>query len=137
MPLIEWDDSYKIGIDAIDSQHATLFAIADRLQHALLQKKGEEVIGDTFADLIEYVSSHFDDEERLMLAHNYPGYEAHYAEHNALRETLGRHLISACGDANGEKIAMNVMSFMQTWLVTHLLKSDMRYAEYVSEHNLQ
>lgn len=59
MPLLTWNDSFSVGVRAIDSQHSTLVAILNELYDAMMQGHAKEVTGPLLHKLIKYTREHF------------------------------------------------------------------------------
>ena len=87
---IEWRESFAIGVEAIDIQHKELIHRFDRLLNACQEGKGVEELKKLQLFLVEYVNTHFNDEEALQRNHRYPEYEAHRAEHLSFTERLNK-----------------------------------------------
>ena len=73
--------------------------------------------------------AHFANEERLMRLHSYPGFEAHKAEHERLSAQVKR----LQGEARNGKsvVTMEVMRFLQHWLVDHIVGVDKQYSAHL------
>lgn len=61
---IEWNDSYKVGLDILDSQHKELVERISVLLEAMRQGRGD--VATILGVLEGYAIEHFDTEERLM-----------------------------------------------------------------------
>ena len=96
--LLVWDSSCRVGVEEFDEAHQHLFAIGNNLIRAVLEGHALEVIRPVIDELIDYTEQHFRAEEALMRRADYPGYEAHRAEHRAaLQEPLHRRRSEALG----------------------------------------
>ena len=97
MPFAEWTDEFSVGIEEIDGEHKQLLALLNELNDAVEAGERREALGKVLDGLIHYVVFHFTHEEALFLRTNYPGYERHRRQHQALtitvkeiRRTFGR-----------------------------------------------
>ncbi|MEW6350334.1 MAG: hemerythrin family protein [Thermodesulfobacteriota bacterium] len=81
MTMYGWSTDLELGNELIDTQHKELFSRLEKLAQAVLADRGGSEIPGLVEFLATYVQTHLRDEERLMLTHNYPGYEKQKAAH--------------------------------------------------------
>jgi hemerythrin len=84
MALFTWNSSYSVGVATIDQQHQQLMTLINELNEAMLQGKGRQMVGDILGKLIRYTGTHFADEEKLLMDHDYPEYAEHKAKHTKM-----------------------------------------------------
>ncbi len=130
MALITWNNSLSVNIKKFDDQHMKLVQILNQLHEAMKVGKGREILGQILQSLADYTNTHFRDEELMMKQHNYPGYEEHKKEHNALmtqvRETIEMH-------HQGKNIlTQDIMTFLKNWLTGHILDRDKKYGPHLN-----
>jgi len=129
--MFEWKPSYSVNIGSIDAQHQTLFAIGRELYTAMNAGRGKSVLARILERLIQYTAVHFAHEERLMKLHNYPGYEKHKAEHEALTKQV---LQFQDDFRNGQAIvSVQLLNFLKDWLEKHINGSDKKYSAVLRE----
>ncbi len=130
MALFTWSDKYSVNINEIDNQHKKLVDMLNALHDAMKAGKGNEVLGKTLGELIQYVGVHFATEEKLMSTHGYPEYNAHKAEHIKLTQKAvdlqknfqqGEHVLT-----------MEVLGFLKDWLQNHILGTDKKYSPFLN-----
>ena len=85
MVLMEWDDRLSVGVASIDDQHKQLIKLVNTLYQALQNGQGNEVLCQTYADLVDYTLTHFSHEEAMMREAGYPGAVDHCRQHADLR----------------------------------------------------
>lgn len=127
MSNFTWLDEYKVGHDVIDQQHQYLFDLANQI---VAPYNDQQKTHQNILSLHHYVREHFREEESLMREFDYPGYEEQVKEHALLEKRL--HEISAGILRNNIK-PEDVMSFMRTWLLDHILGTDMLLGEFLRE----
>ena len=88
MTLIEWDDSFSVGVADIDHEHKGLIELINQLYSNVQQGASEEDIEDFFGEIYTHVSAHFALEEKIMRDNNYPEYQAHKQDHERLLEEI-------------------------------------------------
>jgi len=129
----EWKQEYSVSNDAVDKDHQAFFALA-RSFHT--EGITAERLNEVFMALEDYANGHFAREEALMKAINYPDFDAHAEQHRKFiawlshtRQTFHHH------DETPQQIGERVFEFLEKWLVNHILKSDMRYRDYIMFKN--
>ena len=114
---VEWQESYKIGDAAVDAMQQQLFA----LTNAFLASDDLTVLRSTIVSLCKQARVQFELEESLMRRVNFPGLEAHRAQHQMLLDRLiGRSMDVGKGYMNKPAIA----ALMQDWAVRHVPEED-------------
>lgn len=127
--MFEWNQNYSVGIQSIDAQHQTLFAIARELYTAMNAGKGKSVVGRLLDRLVQYTVMHFAHEERLMRESAYPGLEKHRAEHTGMTtKVLEFQREYRAGRVN---MSVQLLHFLRAWLTRHIAESDSAYAPHV------
>lgn len=122
MELIRLEDSLKLHIPEIDSQHETLIRLINELHESMLQKVDRAALGELLAQLLAHTQSHFSYEEQLMAQHGYPAYEVHKSQH----ARLVRHLLDLIERFQNGELLMSfaVVIELKGWATIHIEKSD-------------
>jgi hemerythrin len=126
---LEWTVEYSTGIPKIDSQHAYLFELANRLTRAVAAGRSQEVLSEIIRELNDYVASHFSYEEAVMEQAHYEGLAKHRQMHEKMREELARY---ASELAAGTLSAATLSKFLERWLTGHIMHEDMAYIPAVA-----
>jgi hemerythrin len=121
MPVVQWDDSFIIGHDLIDSQHKRLFELTGNLYNSLAAEEPLD-IRMLLLELYKYTIFHFSEEEALMRKTNYPDLCKHVAEHNTFTDVLDKLAKKAKHD--DISIEVDVLNWLVSWLVSHISMSD-------------
>jgi len=129
--LIEWDDTYSVGVPSIDGQHRLLVSMIRHLQEAMLEGRVKAIVTPLFNAIGQYTQFHFEYEERLFAEHGYPEAEGHRAQHAALIQKL-RELESKY-DSGAVSAGTPLMQFLRSWLLDHICDHDKRYAPFLKE----
>lgn len=126
----EWSVDFEVGIGAIDQDHQTLFNAIRQLGEKINAGRGAGRIKATINSLLLYVDEHFEREERFMLRAGYPGYDSHKIEHDRFRDSIFS--LRDFHEMNPEGVdAQKIVSFLEEWLLNHILKIDVLYAPYL------
>lgn len=129
---IYWDDKYSVDIGEVDDDHK---GILDRInlliENLEIEDKAECITA--FDDLISFSARHFADEEVLMQSINYPEFAAHKHMHTKLIAQLHKHSDNLKA---GTLDTSRLVSFLQNWLVAHIMGVDTKYAKiYHNQHS--
>ncbi|MGK9475443.1 bacteriohemerythrin [Melioribacter sp. OK-6-Me] len=130
MSLLKWNDSYSVNIKSIDEQHKKLLEIINELHDAMKVGNSKQALGKIFDKLLEYTHSHFSYEEKLMEKYGYSELTFHRQTHQNLINQL-KELIDSYGKGN-TTLSINVMNFLQDWLVGHIQGSDKKYTLHLN-----
>jgi hemerythrin-like metal-binding protein len=129
--LIAWSPQYEVGHPVIDAQHKELVAIINRLHEAMLARRGRESLATVFQDLASYTRMHFGTEEELMARFSYIEAAQHKKMHESL---LGEIRKLEQGFKEGElSVTMATMTFLQSWLTTHIAQMDKKLASHLQK----
>ena len=134
MKLIEWQDSYGVGINIIDEQHKKLFAWINELYRAINENKDEEVLGKTLEHLLDYVNFHFTTEEEYFEQFDYFQKSEHKDEHREYTEKIKNFIEERQNNKNF--LSFEVLDFLEDWIISHVLVSDKKYVKCFHDHGL-
>jgi hemerythrin len=129
MDFIEWNESYIIGVPEIDKQHKEIWDILNTAYKVTEQGYTEHGIKNIIQRLIEYAILHFAYEERFMRIKSYTGIDQHIHEHMKFWEQLKP--ITTKVVQREEVILLDVISFIKTWILGHVITTDMKLKELV------
>jgi len=129
MALITWDDSIKVGLWTIDTQHERWVGFINDLYEAMLAGKGKTVLRQTLAAMVDYTRTHFADEEKLMSTHGYSG----YAEHKAIHDAFVAQVLDLQRRVQADEIGVSreVLNRLKDWLLNHIKVTDQDYVPFL------
>jgi len=88
MGLLQWENRYSVGIEAVDHEHRELVDLINRLhEKATVQGSKVAVLG-FFGDLYKAISAHFALEERFMREKRYDQLPQHKSDHERLLDEI-------------------------------------------------
>ncbi len=134
MPLINWDDSYSVGIKKIDEQHKGLVKLVNELHDAMSQGAATSVLSKVLGSLVDYTIIHFTTEEELMRTYDYPDLTRHKAEHDKLTSQV-KDFQEKFGQGKST-ITYELMDFLSDWLINHILDTDKKYSSYMASRGV-
>ena len=122
--VIEWRDGFKISIAQVDDEHRRLFQLVKALDL--------DTVDQTLEELLEYVVTHFTNEQALMERSGYPAFEHHLKLH----EEFGNHVADflGSGDAWTDERVQELRRFLNKWLIGHIMTHDLRFGKWYAEN---
>jgi hemerythrin len=123
--VVEWRDGFRINIPQVDAEHRHLFALVKALNLQSVDK--------TLEELLDYVVTHFSNEQALMEASGYPAFEQHLKLHEEFSAFVGEFLSGA--DVWTEDRIQELRRFLNKWLIGHILTHDMRFGNWHARHH--
>lgn len=124
---VEWDPSFATGIPSVDAQHQQLIHILNLLAATVEAGPTHAQLLDVVAQLADYASYHFAEEERLMEAMGYPELDEHRLEHQTFVNQIELFDLDAILATEG--LAAEMLHFLKTWLCDHILGIDQRLGQ--------
>jgi len=126
MQYFYWNEKFETGVEAIDHQHRTLVDLINKLSVAISHQGSLPESEKILITLIDYTNNHFRDEESIMAASDLPEDEKnkHLQEHCSMATEISRRA-KQC-DLSKEAFADEILPFLNSWLIKHILGSDMK-----------
>jgi len=122
---IIWQDGWSVGNPDLDSDHKRLVKI---IQDVGNWREGEGSLPRIITELEQYTRYHFDREEGMMAAAGIEGLEEHKQKHrefvawvHSIRDALDNSTVAR------SVLHAQISAYLQTWLIDHILKTDMPY----------
>ena len=122
--VIEWRDGFKIKIPQIDAEHQHLFHLVKALNLASVDQ--------TIEELLDYVVTHFSNEQELMEQSGYPAFEQHLKLHEEFGAQVAEFLGS--GEPWTEDRIQVLRRFLNKWLIGHIMTHDLRFGRWYQDH---
>jgi hemerythrin len=128
--VFRWTLTYKVNVAILDQQHQELFDTVNKLERALRVGEGNAAIDGILDRLMNYAGFHFAAEESLMERHEFPGLSTHLLPHEMFLKRMmtfiERHRAAKPG------VSVELLLFLQTWLKTHVLRTDKQYSAFLN-----
>jgi len=126
--LLQWNESYSVGVGEIDAQHRKLFELFNSLTKAVDDGYEEDVIGHVLIEMSGYADEHFKSEQLYLERH--PQYQEHFLEHwEFTKKCMG--LVMAF--RKDSSVSMETIDFLKDWLEHHLMEQDVRFFRELAE----
>jgi diguanylate cyclase (GGDEF)-like protein/hemerythrin-like metal-binding protein len=126
-----WRDSFACGNPLLDAQHHALFDTANQLLAAILSGLPAPEIAAMISGLLDQLSQHFVDEERILGAAGFPGLQEHAAEHAQLL-AQGREL-SLAFTATTLTVGAVVEFLVTEVVMRHMVDADLEYPPFLNQ----
>jgi len=130
--IIQWSKEMELNIPEIDEQHKRL---VDLLNHFYENNRAglhDEAVIKFLKELRDYLIYHLDWEERFLEEIGFHETKQHKKTHELFKkfyaEEVGKYL-----KQRDEKALRELVAFTLSWLYTHILKTDKKYAKYYHE----
>jgi hemerythrin len=128
MTVVHWSPNLSVGSEEIDSEHAKLIDLLNNLAADVEAGAGREATLEGLDRLISVTEQHFRHEEEIMAREDYPDLYYHRHIHQALMTEIRNFR----GDPEGSmKIGPEVIDFIKTWLISHIMESDKQLGGYL------
>lgn len=121
---MEWTEDLSVGVEEIDNQHKELFRRINGLVADVKAGRCRYTVGGTVSFLEDYVISHFGEEEKLMLLHQYPGFEGHRAQHTEFLRNLVALKKEMEEESSSYVISVTTNQLVVDWILAHIAKTD-------------
>ncbi len=123
--LIEWQDRFSVGVDAIDRDHKALIGMLNRARQIAESAGSTKQLADILSELQQYTQYHFRREEAMMEACDYPDLENHRKAHQFLIRQVAEIQQQL---QQGHLQARDLVVYLNNWWVDHIQGMDQAYA---------
>jgi len=127
-----WRESFTVGHPTIDADHRHLFKIANRVLFEASTGRNRVALSLSLMELMDAVSQHFRQEERLFEASPYPNKDHHKQEHRKLELDLKQTMIKiVSGDL--ARLSGDLRATLERWVVQHMMVQDRDLQPYLQK----
>ncbi len=132
MPLIEWQDRFRIGIASVDYEHEEMIALLNELHAGLTEGASRNEMMGFLGEIHARIAAHFALEEKVMKERGYDQFIVHKTDHEDLLDQISDILDDyALGDAGS-----SVEEFgkrMEAWFGDHFRTHDARLHQKMAD----
>lgn len=131
---IQWNNSYSVNVKELDDQHKYFLSLLNRLYRYIYANKSRDELKSILTDLVSYKSNHFATEEKYFDLYDYENSVEHKKEHQKLEQQISDFQNEFL---EGKKdITVELVDFLENWLIDHLDTQDKKYTKCFNEHGL-
>jgi len=131
--VLIWTEDLRVGVDAIDRDHQTIFALTNRMSHPEID---HDEMARVVEQMIEYTSYHFRREEAIMESCRYPQLERHMRRHAGLEKYV-RKLAREWEGSDDPEALLSLRSFLRNWWITHINDVDTTITKFALGHEAE
>jgi hemerythrin-like metal-binding protein len=124
---------YRLGRQELDRDHDILIAFVAKLETALEARAHWQTLANLMLELKAYADSHFENEEELMQASDYPNLAEHKAEHERMRQHENQLIESI--RAGDKSAAEDLVFLLKKFLNEHIAGPDRLVADYLNHRD--
>ncbi len=132
-PFLRWRSDWLLDVEALDSQHIAIAVQLSRIHTALMDGYVSSHLDPQrhhlLLELADLTQHHFQCEEALMEAHDYPAKADHHREHLMLLAEL--HALIREIKAGRKRFTLEVLTSLKHWQIDHVLCSDKEFAAFL------
>lgn len=134
MTNFAWKDEYAFGIEIIDSQHKELVQLLDKTYNSFYKFDSQQELARLLNEIKEFALIHFATEEKYFDLFSFEGSQEHKQKHSDLKEKVGSFITRF--ETEGTKITIELVDFLEDWIVDHMEVMDKKYVKNFKEHGL-
>ena len=123
-----WTPALAVGFAEMDAQHQQLIALMGQLHDEAASQAPKGVFLGTLGELGDLTVRHFAEEERVMMAIDFPRFDQHKMLHIGLLERFMQYREDLEGPAG--KFTPAFSSFLSGWLTSHIKGPDTQYGVF-------
>jgi len=131
---IQWNEEHSVNVKELDDQHKIFISLLNRSYDLIHSQGSQKDLKNILADLIDYAVNHFNAEEKYFDLYNYENLFEHKEEHKKLKKQV----LDFQKDflAGKKDITVELIDFLEDWLIDHLGSQDKKYSKCFNEHGL-
>ncbi len=127
----EWSRALETGNSTIDGEHKKLIAAANDLLEACKQGKARSELDGFVEFLVNYTHTHFKNEEKLQIYHNFPDYKKHKEWHTAFLASMDS-LASKLKTSGTSVAILSEVNMQIAKLISHIKNADTEIAKHIA-----
>lgn len=139
MAFVQWSDTLKLGVPAMDADHRQLLELTNDFLAAAEDQARFGRLAEILGALITRTRAHFTAEEMLLDRNSYPHLAGHKAEHaRLLNEAQMLHDRFIAFEQGGAPepdgigtLVLETADYLQRWLIDHIIADDRPYRPFL------
>ena len=125
---------HSVNVREFDEQHRQMVSLINELYASMPMEASQGIQERIIEELLEYAEAHFQNEERILREHGFPGAQEHERAHAELRKKMLE--LQEQHRQGRLSIPLVVSSYLQTWLTEHILATDKQYVSFLNERGV-
>lgn len=129
--LIQWTSDLSVGNATLDAEHQEWIRLLNEFYIGIKGGESTEKLEELITGMIAYTHYHFSNEEKHMIALNFPDIESHKEKHEVFAAKLNEYHDKI---KSGKMVlSIEVTNYLKSWLVNHIKGSDQQYARFINK----
>ncbi|ABK42721.1 methyl-accepting chemotaxis sensory transducer [Magnetococcus marinus MC-1] len=125
---VVWKPNMSVGVQIFDQDHRRLVSYINRLELAHRAGQSKTALERVLRALTDYTLIHFRREEKMMTESNYPGVQAHKAQHTKLEDQVADYNRRMLQEES--HITEEVLTFLKGEFLDHIMRTDHEYSDH-------
>lgn len=130
MTIVWNDETYRLGVEDIDTDHKGKIEALNQVEHLIEEHAPPDHVASALDALIGRTAEHFAHEEALMRRTKYPAVAKHAELHAEFLERL-KHLHASSFKGDGQIDARAELAFFADWMSVHIQNADRNYVHWL------
>jgi hemerythrin-like metal-binding protein len=129
---VAWSDDFLTGNKSVDMQHKELVDMVNEF-HAGVRTGGvmaRVYFIKAIQCSVQYIKTHFTNEEALMQRGKYPSFDEHKGQHETFIAEVARQVHDI--ETEGNPDPADFVNFLTDWIACHIAVSDKKLAPYIA-----
>jgi hemerythrin len=135
LSLMNWTESYSVGVDSIDEQHQELFDVVNRLHLSMKEGTSKETFSELLREVANYAIYHFENEEKYMRQFDYPDLDKHKDQHDTFVSKVLD--LQSQMDQGRLFLSIEMISFLSDWIHDHVLGIDQELGPFLDSQGVK
>jgi hemerythrin len=135
MDFMTWTEAMSVGVQSLDEDHKKLFAIVNDLHDGIRAGHRKDILEDVVDQLVDYTKFHFAREEHFLKQNSFASFEMHKSEHDGMIKKI-INVQLRLRDASVVMLDLELMGFLQSWLINHIQRSDKKYQACLNSNGI-
>jgi len=132
--MFNFEEEFKLGIDTVDKEHIILVEMLNDVYTRLRDGNRDGAVRYLNETLSSYVVEHFTNEENFMASIGYPDLDNHRKVHENFKNQFQN--LKPQLETADEEAFRAILNDTFSWIITHIGKTDRKYAEFMESKNL-
>ncbi|MCL2069374.1 MAG: bacteriohemerythrin [Treponema sp.] len=131
--LVTWSDDFLVGETSIDDQHKELVRMTNEF-YAGVQMGGvmaKVYFLQTIKGAVQYVQTHFANEEDKMQKVGFPQFAEHKKQHEDFVAKVSQQIKIFEKEDNPDPAGF--VKYLMDWVLKHIAESDKKYSPYMAK----
>lgn len=132
--FLKWGEKHYTGIALFDDHHKKEIELLNGVIAAVNKNLWHGEIFILLNEFFEHLAFHFDSEEEMLKAHEFPYYKRHKQEHDKLRSGI-KEYHRKCEEGDAPTI-IEMLNVASSWFEGHILNEDKNYGSFLIERGM-